>query len=186
MQRVMAERAAALRRPVLAFLAANVIAAVIAVPAGADILILQGSTTFNRRVIEPYQATIEQKSGHDLTVIPNRSMLGIIALIEGRAHIAMISAPLETEVNRLGNAMPGLDYNRLQAFEVSSTRAAFVVNPANPVRKASLDQIRKVLTGKITNWRDLGGKPAPLRPAFVGGGGASGEYFRSCGTHAAV
>jgi phosphate transport system substrate-binding protein len=171
MRRKMAERSAPLRRLMLAFAAANIIAAPIAVPAAADTLILQGSTTFNRRIIEPYQAAIEQKSGHDLTVVPNRTMLGIIALLEGRAHMAMISAPLETEVNRLKAAMPGFDYNRLQVFEIASTRAAFVVNPANPVRKASLDQIRKVLTGEISDWRDLGGEPGPLRLAFVGSGG---------------
>jgi phosphate transport system substrate-binding protein len=81
MWRKMAERAAPLRRLMLAFAAANIIAPAIVVPAAADTLILQGSTTFNRRVIEPYQAAIEQKSGHDLTVVPNRTMLGIIALL---------------------------------------------------------------------------------------------------------
>jgi phosphate transport system substrate-binding protein len=171
MRRQMPERAARLRRLMLAFAAVNIIVTAAVLPATADTFILQGSTTFNRRVIEPHQATIEQKSGHELTIVPNRSMLGIIALLEGRAHMAMLSAPLETEVNRLKQVMPGFDYDRLQAFEVSRTRAAFVVNHANPVRKASLDQLRKVLTGEITDWRELGGKPAPIRVAFVGAGG---------------
>ena len=126
--------------------------------AAADPLILQGSTTFNRRVMEPHEAAIEAKSGQDITVIPNRTMLGIIALMEGRAHMAMISASLESEVGKMKKAMPGLDYDRLKAFEISSTRVAFVVNPSNPVRKASLDQIKKILTGEITNWSALGGK----------------------------
>ena len=58
--------------------------------AGADPLIVQGSTTFNRRIMEPYEADIEAISKQDITVIPNRTMLGIIALMEGRAHMAMI------------------------------------------------------------------------------------------------
>ena len=61
----------------------------------ADPLILHGSTTFNRRVMEPHEAAIESKSGQEITVIPNRTMLGIIALMEGRAHMAMTSASLE-------------------------------------------------------------------------------------------
>ena len=62
--------------------------------AAADPLVLQGSTTFNRRIMEPLEAVIEAKSGQEITVIPNRTMLGIIALMEGRAHMAMISASL--------------------------------------------------------------------------------------------
>ena len=137
----------------------------------AEPLIVQGSTTFNRRIMEPYEVAIEQKSGQEITVIPNRTMLGIIALLEGRAHMAMISASLESEVSKMKKAMPGLDYDRLRVFDVSSTRVAFVVNTANPVRKASLDQVRKVLTGEITNWKALGGKDAPIRVVTVGGGG---------------
>lgn len=139
--------------------------------AAADPLILQGSSTFNRRVFEPFEAAIEAKSGQDITVIPNRTMLGIIALMEGRAHMAMISASLESEIRKLKKAMPGLDYDRLKAFEISSTRVAFVVHPDNPVRKASLSDVRKILTGEITNWSALGGKNAAIRMIIVGGGG---------------
>ena len=137
----------------------------------AEPLVLQGSTTFNRRIMEPFEAAIETKSGQQITVIPNRTMLGVIALMEGRAHMAMISAPLVTEINKMKKTMPGLDYDRLKTFEISSTRVAFVVNAANSVRKATLDQIKKILTGEITNWSALGGKDAPIRLAFVGGGG---------------
>ena len=71
--------------------------------------------------MEPHEAAIEAKSGQDITVIPNRTMLGIIALMEGRAHMAMISASLESEIGKMKKAMPGLDYDRLKAFEISST-----------------------------------------------------------------
>ena len=94
------------------------LAAAALAPAAADPLILQGSTTFNRRVMEPHQAAIETNSGQELTVIPNRTMLGIIALMEGRAHMAMISASLDSEVAKLKKVMPGLDYDRLKAFDL--------------------------------------------------------------------
>jgi len=151
--------------------AINLIAAAAPVPVTAEPLLLPGSTTFNRRIMEPHEAAIEAKSGQEITVIPNRTMLGIIALMEGRAHMAMISASLESEVARLKKAMPGLDYQRLQSFEISSTRVAFVVNPANTVRKASVDQVKKILTGAISDWGALGGKPAPIKMVIVGGGG---------------
>lgn len=164
-------------------------AATVLSPAVADPLILQGSTTFNRRVMEPHEAAIEAASKQDITVIPNRTMLGLIALLEGRAHMAMVSASLDSEVSKMKKAMPGLEYDRLKSFEVASTRVAFVVNPSNPVRKASLDQIKKVLTGEITNWSALGGKDGPIRIAFVGGGGGvvttvEGELLNGESVHA--
>jgi ABC-type phosphate transport system substrate-binding protein len=139
--------------------------------AQADPLILQGSTTFNRRIFEPHEAKIEQVSGQEITVIPNRTMLGIIALLEGRAHMAMLSASLDSEIIKLRKVMPGLDYSKLKSFDISSTRVAFVVHSDNKVRKTSLAQMKKVLTGEITNWKELGGKDVPIRLVIVGGGG---------------
>jgi ABC-type phosphate transport system substrate-binding protein len=143
----------------------------LSLPAAADPLILQGASTFNRQIIEPHRAAIEMESGHEITVVPNRSALGLIALLEGRAHMAMISAPLEQEAGQLRKALPGLDYDRLKAFEISSTRVAFVVHPDNVVRKASMEAIKKVLRGQTTNWAELGGSDAPIRIVIVGGGG---------------
>ena len=137
----------------------------------ADALIIQGSTTFSRRLMDPHKAAIEADSGHQLTLIPNKSMPGLIALMEGRAHMAMISAPLRSEIAALQKVMPGLAYDRLQAHEILTTRIAFGLHPSNRVRKASLDQVRKILLGEIANWSALGGADLPIRVVLVGGGG---------------
>ena len=143
----------------------------IATHALAETLIVQGSTTFARRLMEPHKAAIEALSTHELTVIPNKSMPGLIALLEGRAHMAMISASLKSETDALQQVMPGLAYDRLQAHQVLNTRVAFGIHPSNRVRKASLNQIRKILLGEITNWSALGGAELPIRVVLVGGGG---------------
>ena len=98
-------------------------------------------------------------------------MPGLIALLEGRAHMAMISASLKSETDALQQVMPGLAYDRLQAHQVLNTRVAFGIHPSNRVRKASLNQIRKILLGEITNWSALGGAELPIRVVLVGGGG---------------
>jgi phosphate transport system substrate-binding protein len=85
--------------------------------------------------------------------------------------MAMASASLESEVVKLRKVMPGLDYSKLKSFEISTTRVSFVVHQANPVRKISLASMKKVLTGEITNWKDLGGNDMPIRLVIVGGGG---------------
>jgi ABC-type phosphate transport system substrate-binding protein len=158
-------------RPTMQAIAAFVLIAASVTGAAADPLIVQGSSTFNRQIMERFQSAIETDSKHELTVIPNRTMLGVIALMEGRAHLAMISAPLKNEVGNLRSAMPGLAYDKLQSHLIQSTRIAIGVNKRNAVRSISIDQAKQVLTGQIINWAALGGSDQPIRIILVGGGG---------------
>jgi phosphate transport system substrate-binding protein len=144
---------------------------VAATEVAAETLIVQGSTTFARRLMEPHKAAIEAESKHELTLIPNKSLPGLIALMEGRAHMAMISSSLKSEIDALQEVMPGLAYDRLRAHEIFATRVAFALHPTNRVRKASLNQVRRILLGEIKNWSVLGGPDLPIRVILVGGGG---------------
>lgn len=137
----------------------------------ADTLILQGSTTFSRRLMDSHQAAIEAASGHELTVIPNKSTPGLIALMEGRAQMAMISAPLASEIEVLKRVMPGLAFDRLRAFPIVTTRVALAVHRLNPIRKLPLQDVERVLSGTVKNWNALGWRDQPIRIVLVGGGG---------------
>ena len=146
-------------------------AVVVTSAAAAQPIVVQGSTTFNRRVMEPHQAEIEAASGQRLTVIPNKSTPGLVALFEGRAQMTMISAPLQSEIQELQKVLPNCPCQRLKAFEITATRVAIGVHPSNPVRQASLADIKRILLGEITNWKELGGPDLPIRVALAGGGG---------------
>ena len=140
-------------------------------PASAETLVVQGSTTFFRQLMETHQSAIEVEAGHKLTVISNKSSLGLLALFEGRADLAMISASLDSEIAALRKANQNLPFERLQNFEIARTRIAFAVHPSNTIRAASLDKIRQVLRGEINNWQQLGGSNTPIRIVAVRGGG---------------
>lgn len=47
-------------------------------------------------------------------------------------------------------------------FIVGLDGIAVVVNPSNPVSKLTIDQLADIFTGKITNWKEVGGKDAPI------------------------
>ena len=64
-----------------------------------------------------------------------------------------------------------MSFDRLKEFDVNRVRVAFAIQKSNPVRKATLDQIRQILQGKIVNWKVLGGPDLPIRVVLVGGGG---------------
>jgi phosphate transport system substrate-binding protein len=140
-------------------------------PARSDNLILQGSTTFATGIAQPEAGAVEAQTGHHLEIIPNKSNLGLMALFEHKADLAMISTTLEREMEILRKSDPGLPLQRLQVFEIARTRAALVVHPDNPVRTACLADIAKILTGEIANWRQLGGPNLPIRVVAVREGG---------------
>jgi phosphate transport system substrate-binding protein len=162
-------------RPCIRALAAIASTAIVvagsSLPARAENLVVQGSTTFNSRLIIPYQANIEAAAKQKLTVVPNKSSLGLLALFDGRADLAMISSSLESEVALLRKTAPKLPFENLRSFSVSRTRIAFAIHPSNPVRTADLDTVRNILLGKIDNWQTLGGPDLPLRVVVVREGG---------------
>jgi phosphate transport system substrate-binding protein len=84
--------------------------------AAAGQVTLHGSTTVNNAIMVPKKAEIEKASGQQLDIVGNGSGRGIVDLVEGKAQIAMISAPLEDEVKKLNEKTPGsVDAGRLKA-----------------------------------------------------------------------
>jgi phosphate transport system substrate-binding protein len=153
--------------PVTAFIA--VLAAVM--PASAEPLIAQGSTTLSSQLMLPHQEAIEKLSGQKLVIVPNKSSLGIQALFEEGAQFAMISGPLEIEEKTLRKLIPNAAFDRLQTFEIARTRMAFAVHSDNPVRAISNDNLRRILLGEIRNWHEVGGLDIPIRLVMVREGG---------------
>jgi phosphate transport system substrate-binding protein len=138
---------------------------------GAGEVIVQGSTTVAATLMTPNLRAIETASGQRLALIPSKSNLGLIALIEHRANLAMISTSLANEVALLKKEYPTRDFSRLRAIPVGSVRVAFAINLQNPVRHVTLADITGVLEGRISNWHVLGGAELPIRVVAVREGG---------------
>ena len=47
---------------------------------------------------------------------------------------------------------------------VAKDAFVFLVNPKNPVRNLSIEQIQKIYTGEIRNWKEVGGNDATINP----------------------
>lgn len=147
-------------------------------PQGATLRI-QGSTTFNSRLIEPYRAELEQQSGVTFEVIANKSIWGLVALIERRADLAMISSSLEGELETLVRTAGPDAAAGLRAVEIARSRVAFAVHPSNPVRQISDDGLRAILLGEARNWKDFGGPDLPIRVVATQDGGGTVVAVRS-------
>jgi len=102
--------------------------------ASAETFVVQGSTTFTHEVMEPHQTAIEASSGHKLTVVPNKSSLGLLALFEKRSQFAMISGPLEEEIAQLKRTNPNLPFEQLRVFRILSTPCGKKIKTAGKTR----------------------------------------------------
>lgn len=140
---------------------------------------IQGSTTFNAAILAANLAAIERMTGGTLEIVANKSSWGLLALLEGRADVAMISAPLEAEIMAARKLAPKLDYSALLEFRILTTRIAFAAHPSNPVQVLPIETVARLLKGEIANWSVVGGADVPVRVVAVKEGGGTVAAVRA-------
>lgn len=124
----------------------------------ADTVRLHGATTVQNVVVNPLRDAVEKASGHTLAIVGNATGKGLVDLANGKADAAMVSEPLDIAVAAAEVAGKKIDPATLQFYTVKTDEIVFVVHPSNPVTKLSWQQLGDIHTGKITNWKQLGGK----------------------------
>jgi phosphate transport system substrate-binding protein len=128
----------------------------------ADTVKLAGATTVVNVVINPNRAAVEKATGHTLEINGNATGKGLVELSEGHADAAMVSEPMDIALAAAEVAGKKLDGSKLKMHEIRKDEIVFIVHPANPVGKLTLAQIGDIHTGKITNWKQVGGKDMPI------------------------
>jgi phosphate transport system substrate-binding protein len=89
-----------------------------------------------------------------IAVTGGGSGTGIAALINGTTDLANSSRKIKKK--ELEDAQKAGYYP--EEFEVAIDALAVIVNPANPVKELTIDQLSGIFTGQITNWNEVGGK----------------------------
>ena len=111
-----------------------------------------GSTSMEKVIGALGESFMEANSGTTFTYNPTGSGSGIQAVSEGRCDIGLSSRALKDSEVESGLVGTVLAYDGI----------AVIVNPQNPVKDLTLEQIAKIYTGEITNWKDVGGEDAEI------------------------
>ena len=111
---------------------------------------ISGSTSVGP-LMEKVQEKYEENNSVILEIQQNGSGAGIKDVISGISEIGMSSRELKDE-----------EKNSVEATTVAYDGIALLVNPENKVKNISLEDVKNVYTGKITNWKQLGGEDAPI------------------------
>jgi phosphate binding protein len=137
----------------LSLVIAGILAALPATAAQQEVII-NGSTTVLPVMQNAGEAFMAANPDISLAISGGGSGNGIKALSEGLCNIAMSSRDIkdsEVEQARAKGVTP-------VKTPVAVDALVPVVHPENPVTGLSIEQLRDVYAGKVTNWKDLGGK----------------------------
>lgn len=110
-------------------------------------LTVTGSTTvlpIAEVAAEDFQAA---NPGRRVLVAGVGSSAGIESVVNGTSDIGTSSRDLKPEEKSLG----------LVDWPIARDAIAVIVNPSNPVKALTKDQVARIFEGSITNWREVGG-----------------------------
>lgn len=125
-----------------------------------DKITVKGSDTMvilSQKWAEVY---MQKHPGTTIQVTGGGSGVGLSALINGSTDIANSSRPIKpSEVEKLKAR-----YNTL-GVEIPCAKdgISIYLNKANGVSELSIKQLGLIYSGKITNWKDVGGIDAPIK-----------------------
>jgi phosphate transport system substrate-binding protein len=144
-----------------------VLAALLLFPAVSEVyageLLLAGSTTVQKRILEPAAAEIEEATGK-----------GFRQLRQGKIVASVASTSLESLLAKY--SLP--DDGTYIAHVIAEDVIVPIVNKDNPVSSLSLQQLSDINTGKIDNWSQVGGKDQPIVVVTSHAGSATRSVFQ--------
>ncbi|MDR2050369.1 MAG: phosphate ABC transporter substrate-binding protein [Deltaproteobacteria bacterium] len=138
--------------------------------AAAEEVIISGSTTVLPVMQKAGEAFMAANPGIFLAISGGGSGSGIKALNEGLCQIAMSSRDIKSSEADEGKAK-GVNAVRTP---IAVDALLPVVHKDNPVKNLSMDQLRDIYAGKISNWKDVGGKDGNI--VVISRDSSSGTY----------
>jgi len=114
---------------------------------------IKGSDTMVNLVQAWAEKYMEENPKEFVAVTGGGSGTGLSSLISGTCDIAMSSRNIKEKEISLAR-QKGVDPYEIK---VALDGLAVVVNPKNPVSKLTMEQLAQIFTGRISNWKEVGG-----------------------------
>jgi phosphate transport system substrate-binding protein len=119
---------------------------------------IKGSDTVLPISQKEAEVYMKEHAGSSVTVVGGGSGVGIAALEDGSTDIAMSSRKLKME-----EKMKFTDAKRnIKEVVVAYDALSIIVHPSNKISQLTREQLEEIFTGKITNWKEVGGDNMPI------------------------
>ncbi|KAA3618370.1 MAG: phosphate ABC transporter substrate-binding protein [Calditrichaeota bacterium] len=137
-------------------------------------LMLAGSTTIQKRVLEPALEAINAETGIALKILGIGTGQGFDYLLKEKVPASIASSPLNSILEKAGIADDGTFKEHVIVRDVIVP----IVHKTNPVSELSWQQLADINTGKITNWKEVGGEDMPVKVVTSHSGSATRAVFQ--------
>lgn len=135
---------------------------------------IKGSDTVLPLSQKEAESYLKQNSSANVTVTGGGSGVGISALLEGTTDIAQSSRKIKfDEKNKLQEAGKSV-----KEVIIAYDALAVIVHPSNKVDKLTREQLEGIFTGKIKNWKELGGEDLKIVPYSRETSSGTYEFFK--------
>jgi phosphate transport system substrate-binding protein len=135
----------------------------LSLPAHAEEIRIEGGASAITTVFSPIEEAFESSTGDKLTIVLSNPTKAFISLEKGDVDMASLnSLAVEDALGKAKAQGVNIDPTSLNRIEVATSSLVVFLNKANSVKKLSKDQLKAIFTGKITNWKEVGGNEGKI------------------------
>lgn len=121
---------------------------------------ISGSETMKKMMIRLAETYMKKNPAIIIDVKGGHSEKGLEDLRANRADICATTKP---PVSTIADEMNSFYEEPLIKKVIATEALAVFVNKKNPVKQLTCEQLADIFSGKITNWKQLGGKNTPIK-----------------------
>lgn len=125
-----------------------------------DLPVIDGATALYPMYAGFAQAVYPEKEYnlYNSEVMSNMTNVAYEKLIDGEVDIIFVAGPSSTQLASAERAG-----KELTLTPIGKEAFVFFVNAKNPVKTLTMNEIKGIYSGEITNWKDVGGKKKAIR-----------------------
>jgi len=151
--------------------------------AGAEVLVVYGSTTCISRFLEPGAVALENATNIQVRNVGVGTGQGLYALLQGQAKISAASEDLQAAIESAKKfaaskreTLGGFEY--LEYHQITDDEVVVIVHKDNPVKTLTWKQVKGINTGEIKNWKEVGGPELPIKVVTSHAGSATRLFLQ--------
>lgn len=130
--------------------------------------LIAGGSTSIQPLMEELAAAFEEEGNGTVDVQGGGSSVGTKGAIDGTFDVGMASRALKDD-----------ESEKLNGITIALDGIVMVINKDNKVQDLTLEQAKKIYTGEITNWKEVGGEDAPIAVVAREEGSGTRDGFES-------
>ena len=109
-------------------------------------------------VFSPIKEAFEKATGDTLTIVLSNPTKALMSLENGAIDLAALNTLfLDYGIEQAKKQGVAIDPSTLKTIELAKSKLVVFLHKSNTVQQLTQKQLQDIFSGKVTNWRDVGG-----------------------------